>query len=68
MSLKSFHIVFIVAALVLSAGFGWWGAADYLETGDKASLWMGIISLVVAVAIVPYSIWFLRKTRKVSYL
>ena len=68
MSLKAFHIVFIVAALLVSAGFGLWGANDYLQNGDAGSLWMGLISLVVAVAIVPYASWFLRKTRKVSYL
>jgi hypothetical protein len=68
MSLKSFHVVFIAAALVLSTAFGLWGATDYFESGDRGSLLMGILSLVVAAAIIPYSVWFLRKMRKVSFL
>ena len=68
MSLKAFHVVFIIASLVLSLGFGVWAIADYRESGSQANLWMGVASFLVAAAIIPYGVWFLRKLKKVSYL
>ena len=68
MSLKSFHIVFIVAAGALALLFGLWGIDDWRTNGITSSLWLGIGSLIVGACLVPYGIWFLRKTRKVGYL
>ncbi len=68
MSLKAFHLVFIIASFALALGFGVWALREWRagEGGSYAA--MGIGSLVVAVAIIPYSIWFLRKLKRVSYL
>lgn len=68
MSLKAFHIVFIAASLVLAFAFGAWGLHDWSVSGDGTNLGLGIGSLVAGVLLIGYSIWFLRKNRKVSYL
>lgn len=68
MSLKSFHIVFIVASGALALLFGLWAIDDWHTNGITSSLWLGIGSFVVGATLIPYGIWFLRKTRKVGYL
>jgi hypothetical protein len=68
MSLKAFHVVFIVASFALAVGVGGWALREWRagEGGGYAA--MGFGSLALAVAIIPYSIWFLRKLKRVSYL
>lgn len=68
MSLKAFHVVFIIASFALALGFGFWALREWRagEGGGYAA--MGIASLAIAAAIIPYSIWFLRKLKRVSYL
>ena len=68
MSLKAFHIVFIVAAAFTSLFFGLWAIRDWQATGDRTVLVLGIVSFAVLVALVPYGIWFLRKMKNISYL
>jgi hypothetical protein len=68
MSLKAFHVVFIAASLVLAFGFGGWGVHDWSVRGDGTNLALGIGSFVFGLLLIPYSIWFLRKTRKTGYL
>ena len=68
MSLKAFHVFFIAVSLVLSVAFGFWGVRDYTQTGNIVNLLMGIGGWILAVALVPYTVWFLKKLKKVSYL
>ena len=58
MSLRAFHVLFITASVLLALGLGWWCLpAHPLGAG---------VALVVAVALVAYETWFLRKTRKLT--
>ncbi|RMH23036.1 MAG: hypothetical protein D6696_01810 [Acidobacteria bacterium] len=69
MSLKAFHVVFVVVATLLMTGFGVWSLRH--ATGDGAGtsyLVMGGLALVAAIALVVYGVWFLKKTKGVSYL
>lgn len=68
MSLKAFHVVFIVAALVLAGWTAWWSWGRW-ATGDGGG-WLALAALCAAavVGLVVYAIWFVRKTRGVSYL
>lgn len=68
MSLKAFHVVFIVASFALALGFAGWALVEWRNEGGVGMALMGFGSLAVAIAIVPYSIWFLRKLKRVSYL
>jgi len=68
MSLKAFHVLFVSVCTVFCVGFGVWAIFDYRESGEKASLIWGVLSLLAAVALVWYGRWFLRKLKGVSYL
>ncbi|MFK5921557.1 MAG: hypothetical protein QM496_05215 [Verrucomicrobiota bacterium] len=61
MSLKQFHIVFIVLAVMVSAGFAVWAFTTYQPQGGV--MLMGGISSVVAVALSIYGVWFLKKLK-----
>ncbi len=69
MSLKAFHIVFVIASTLLSVGFGAWAIRAYSQ-GDAsvAVLILGIVSLFLAIGLVAYGRYFLRKLKDVSYL
>jgi hypothetical protein len=57
MSLKSFHILFIVLSILLCAGCALWAFAYGVEPI------FGIASIVVGVALVVYGVIFLRKSK-----
>lgn len=61
MSLRSFHVVFILASLSLFAFTGWWA-------GQRLAVGLGGVFTLLAAASafglaagVPYLAWFLRK-------
>jgi len=69
MSLKAFHIIFVSAATALAVGCGIWGLKDYWSPGGgPMDLVFGIGSLVVAVLLILYERYFLKKLKKVPYL
>ena len=68
MSLKAFHVLFVVISTALCAGFGAWGIQSYRSDGDVSALIAGIGSLVCVVILLVYGRWFLHKLRGVSYL
>ena len=57
MSLKVFHLIFIILATLLAAGCAAWSFYH-----DTARLF-GIASAVIAVALVVYGIWFVKKSK-----
>jgi len=69
MSLKAFHLVFIVAAILLAVGVGVWSLMDYYSgSGRTLDLAEGIGSLIAALGLVAYERYFLKKTKNISYL
>jgi len=64
MSLKAFHLVFIILSNLFSFVFGIWGVMN----GGTAELVMGILSLVGTVGMSVYLVFFLKKFKHVSYL
>ncbi len=64
MSLKNFHILFIMIAIITTAGFGFWCFFTEAGKGAPGSTVMGVISLVSAVALVIYGVKFLRKMKE----
>jgi len=57
-NLRAFHVVFISAAVALSLGVGWWCLPEQ-KAGAAAAV-------IVAVLLVVYEAWFLRKTRSLQ--
>ncbi len=68
MSLKAFHIFFIVLSTVLAVGFGAWATRDFAQSGSWIHLALGVGSFLGSVVLVSYGVWFLRKLKHVGYL
>jgi hypothetical protein len=66
MSLKAFHILFIVISVVLTAGFGLWAVRNYGQTRDALIFALGAGSFVASVLLAVYLVWFVAKTRKMG--
>jgi len=69
MSLKAFHVVFIVASIVLAFGFGTWSVLNY--RGPNGTVWdlvIALASFAIGVGLVIYERYFLKKLKDVSYL
>ena len=64
MSLKAFHLVFILLSILFSFVLGVWGVMN----GGTAELVMGIVSLAGTVGMSIYLVFFLKKFKHVSYL
>ena len=58
MSLRAFHILFILLSILLAAGCAAWGFANGLTPV------FGITCAVIALALVIYGVYFFRKSRK----
>ena len=68
MSLKGFHIVFIVFSMLLALGIGAWCVWVDLVEGAPIYLAGAICSFVVAVALVIYGVWFYRKMKRLHLI
>jgi hypothetical protein len=69
MSLKAFHLVFIIASILLALGFAGWELKSYWSAEGQAwDLALGLGSLAAAAGLVVYERYFLKKLKKVSYL
>ena len=56
MSLKTFHVVFITASVLLSLGVAYWGAVQNYPL-------YSVLSVAGAVGLVGYEIYFIQKTK-----
>lgn len=70
MSLKAFHVVFILAALALCFGVSAWAFWKYSDSDSNSQthLLLGTFCLVCGICLGIYGRYFLRKLRDVSYL
>jgi len=68
LSLKAFHIVFVVVSTFLAGGFAVWAFREYHAKGEGGTLALGVASAVATVVLLWYGRWFLRKLKRVSYL
>jgi heme A synthase len=64
MSLKSIHVIFIVASIALAHFMGVWGVVTYMSpAGSAGHLLTGIIAFLVGAGLIVYAIAFVKKTR-----
>lgn len=68
MSLKAFHLVFIILSILFSLVFGIWAVLSYGSSEKTAELVLGIISLVGTLGMSIYLFFFLKKFKHVGYL
>ncbi len=68
MSLKAFHIFFIILSTLLAVAFGVWAVDDFGQSGSRLNLSLGIGSFIASGGLVWYGIWFLRKLKHVGFL
>lgn len=68
MSLKAFHLVFIIAAIVLAFGFSAWLARNFFSEGGALNLVFAVVSLAVGVGLIFYERYFLKKSKNIGYL
>ena len=68
MSLKAFHVFFIIASILLTLGFGLWAVDDYSQSGSPLHLAFAVSSCIVTALLSWYGVWFLRKLKNESYL
>jgi hypothetical protein len=68
MSLKAFHIVFILASTLLTGGFGLWAwARVFGGEGSAIDVVYGISSIAALAALIWYGKYFLQKYKHLSY-
>lgn len=65
MSLKAFHVAFIVVAIGLAAWVAVWGLTVAAGGAERA---LGVAAAASAVGLVVYLVKFVRKMKDVSYL
>jgi hypothetical protein len=54
MSLRIFHIVFVMVCVALSLWVGVWGIHNYMVERSMGSLWLALVFLVGGVVLVLY--------------
>jgi len=65
MSLRIFHIVFIIASVALCGFVAVWGLQQYNETRNATGLTTGVLFLVGGVALILYLFRAFQKLRQI---
>lgn len=68
MSLKAFHIVFITLSTLMTLGFAVWAVQQSLHGAGGIYWAMAVSGILGALGLPVYGVWFLKKTREVSFL
>ena len=66
MSLKAFHVAFIVVAIVLAAWIAVWGFT--VHHAGAAERMLGVLGAIAVCGLLAYLVKFVRKMKDVSYL
>ncbi|NOX60158.1 MAG: hypothetical protein GXP29_15045 [Planctomycetes bacterium] len=63
MSLRTFHIIFVVVSTLMTVGVGVWAMLMYRTKHEQAMLVMAGLCGVGVVVLLWYGRWFLRKLK-----
>jgi len=63
MSLKTFHLLFVTASVILALGFGAWGIEAYSSRGEGGTLALALLSLLFAAGLAVYGVRVRRKLK-----
>lgn len=61
MSLRMFHLIFVLVAMVMADMFGAWAIWHYPLTHDVLSLWLGVGTLLGGLALAGYALVLVRQ-------
>ena len=64
MSLRVFHVVFIVASMALSLYGALWGAREFFVAGNTMALLVGLTFVVCGIALARYASKVFRKLKE----
>ena len=59
MSLKGFHVFFIILATLLAIGFAAWSLMN------QTAVPIGICSAILALGLIVYGVWFVKKSKNI---
>ena len=65
MSLKTFHLIFILIAILFSFGTAWWAFSHPADELDGSLRQVGMISVGVGALFLVYLPFFIRKSRSI---
>lgn len=68
MSLKAFHLIFVIASILLGLGVGGWGLQEYNAHGESTPLIIGGVFFAMGIALFFYGKRMLKKTKDIGYL
>jgi hypothetical protein len=66
MSLRAFHVLFIVLSVILTAFFAAWAFGQYQADPAIGFVVAGVASLAAGIGLVLYLVAFLKKTKRLS--
>jgi hypothetical protein len=66
MSLRIFHVIFIIASVVLSLFVAVWAVREYQTTGSVSALALGAVFLLAGGAMVEYGRRWFKKLKELS--
>ena len=61
MSLRLFHLVFVLVAIVATDMFGGWAVWEHAQTHETATLIIGLTSFAVGFVLIGYGLWVAKK-------
>ena len=66
MSLKVFHIFFIISSITLALGLGVLSLKTFLTSNNPMYLVVGLLSFILGIALLGYGVWFLQELKKLK--
>lgn len=68
MSLKTLHIVFVIASTLMVLGIGGWLIDRYMDSGRALHLALSVVCFLCAAGFVYYGKVILKKLKDIPYL
>ncbi len=66
MSLKSFHIIFLIISTLFSIFFGYWCYSEWTITKDNIYLFYSFVGIALCFGLSIYSKWFLKEVSDIN--
>ena len=64
MSLKAFHVFFVLLSVAINVFFGVWTLAFQPESANPISPLWGYVALIAAAGLIVYGVMFLKKIKR----
>ena len=66
MSLKSFHIIFLLISSLFAIFFGFWSYREWVLYEDSVYLLYSLIGIILCVFLFFYGKWFLKEISEIN--